>query len=188
MDMDLEMLDGSRPVVESSRFARIRQHFIDRTTLWIKCRWASFFLALVLYAVRIWYVKAFHIVTYSLGIYLLNLTIGFLTPAIDPEETDGVPVANSEEFRPFSRKVSEFKFWLGAMRAVVTACVMTCFPVFDMPVFWPILLSFFIFLVITSGQDRIKHMIKYRYLPFTTSTKKTYQPLPRDNIDDDEEL
>ena len=57
-------------------------------------------------------VNGWYIVTYGLGIYLLNMFIGFLSPQIDPE-TDGLllPQKNSEEFRPFSRRVPEFKFW-----------------------------------------------------------------------------
>jgi len=36
-------------------------------------------------------VKAFYIVTSALGIYMLNLFIGFLSPQVDPElqELDG---------------------------------------------------------------------------------------------------
>ena len=54
----------------------------------------------------------FYIVTYALGIYNLNLLLGFLTPQIDPESEGPVlPRNNDEEFRPFVRKLPEFKFW-----------------------------------------------------------------------------
>lgn len=54
----------------------------------------------------------FYIVTYALGIYNLNLFLGFLTPQMDPEHEGPVlPSKSDEEFRPFVRKLPEFKFW-----------------------------------------------------------------------------
>ena len=37
-----------------------------------------------LYAFRVYMVEGFYIVTYALGIYLLNQLILFLTPKVDP--------------------------------------------------------------------------------------------------------
>jgi len=61
-------------------------------------------------------------VCYALGIYHLNLFIAFLTPKIDPEfdpysqddedEGPNLPTRSNEEFRPFIRRLPEFKFWL----------------------------------------------------------------------------
>lgn len=45
-------------------------------------RWAFALFLLTLYLVRVFYLNAFHIVTYGLGIYLLNLFIGFLSPQV----------------------------------------------------------------------------------------------------------
>jgi hypothetical protein len=54
-------------------------------------------------------------VSYGLGIYVLNLLIGFLSPQVDPkmEGMDGValPTQGSNEFNPFIRRLPEFKFW-----------------------------------------------------------------------------
>ena len=36
----------------------------------------------LLYALRVWALGGFYIVTYGLGIYLLNLFIGFITPQV----------------------------------------------------------------------------------------------------------
>ncbi|PRQ21318.1 putative retrieval of early ER protein Rer1 [Rosa chinensis] len=54
--------------------------------------------------------------SYGLGIYLLNLLIGFLSPQVDPEIHDlsdgpSLPTRGSDEFRPFVRLLPEFKFW-----------------------------------------------------------------------------
>ena len=56
----------------------------------------------------------FYIVTYALGIYNLNLLLGFLTPQVDPElEGPTLPSKKEDEFRPFVRRLPEFKFWCG---------------------------------------------------------------------------
>ena len=43
---------------------------------------------------------------------------------------------------------------------------MTFFSVFDVPVFWPILLFYWIVLFFLTMKRQILHMIKYKYIPF----------------------
>ena len=123
-----------------------------------------------------WYANGWHIVTYGLGIYLLNQLIGFLSPQFDPEEADsldgGLPTSNKEEFRPFARRLPEFKFWYGCQKAVVTSFFMTFFSIFDVPVFWPILLFYFIVLFFITMQRQIKHMMKHKYVPWSFGKTK----------------
>jgi hypothetical protein len=57
-----------------------------------------------------------YIVAYAFMIYLLNLFIAFLSPRFEPafeEENDepGLPTKADEEFKPFVRRLPEFKFW-----------------------------------------------------------------------------
>ena len=103
-------------------------------------------------------------VCYSLGIYLLNLFLAFLTPKFDPAFSsastaadddaameDGdlkspLPTKADEEFRPFVRRLPEFKFWVSATRAVCLGFVCTWFRVFDVPVFWPVLVVYWMVL------------------------------------------
>ncbi|MFS8002144.1 putative retrieval of early ER protein Rer1 [Helianthus anomalus] len=59
---------------------------------------------------------AWDLYSYALGIYILNLLIRFLSPQVDPEFqdlSDGpfLPNRSSDEFRPFVRRLPEFKFW-----------------------------------------------------------------------------
>lgn len=156
---------------------RIAQHCIDKTTLWIKCRWALFIVLVGVYAVRVYVKQGFYVVTYGLGIYLLNLLIGFMSPAIDPD-MDGpvLPTTDREEFRPFSRKLPEFKFWIAAFRAVIASICMTFFEMFDLPVFWPILLAYFILLFMLTMKDRVRHMLKHKYVPISFGKKKYGDP------------
>lgn len=51
-------------------------------------------------------------------------------------------------------------------KAFCIAFVMTFFSVFDVPVFWPILLCYWIVLFVLTMRRQIAHMIKYRYIPF----------------------
>jgi len=160
-------------------FERTIQHYVDKTTIWIKTRWSMFATMLLLFALRIYLKQGFFVVTYGLGIYLLNLLIGFLSPAVDPD-ADGpsLPTTDKEEYRPFTRKLPEFKFWLSAIRAVIISTIMSFFSVFDLPVFWPILLAYFILLVVLTMKDRIKHMMKHKYIPFSFG-KQTYGELTK---------
>jgi hypothetical protein len=146
----------------------------------MKTRWCVFALIIALYLIRVSLVGGFYIITYALGIYLLNLLIGFLSPSVDPEEQDGLldaalPNSGSDEFRPFTRKLPEFQFWYWGMRALVFSFFATFFRVMDLPVFWPILLFYFIFLFIITMKQQILHMIKHRYVPWSTGNKSTYK-------------
>ena len=58
-----------------------------------------------------------------------------------------------------------------AFKALATGFCLTFFPVFDVPVFWPILLMYFLVLFFVTMKRQIKHMIKYRYIPFSFGKK-----------------
>jgi hypothetical protein len=92
-----------------------------------------------------------------LGIYLLNLFLAFLQPKFDPSNevmdnemedgsAGGLPTKQDEEFRPFIRRLPEFKFWYSATRAITIGFVCTWFKVFDVPVFWPVLVIYWLIL------------------------------------------
>ena len=150
------------------------QNYSDRSVPWIKCRWVAFVTGFCLLAYRILTLQGFYIVAYAYGIYMLNLFIGFLSPAIDPENDEMMlPQATNEEFRPFERRLPEFQFWVSAMRMTVISLLMTFFKMFDLPVFWPILLMYFILLFFLTMKQQIMHMLKHRYVPFSFG-KQTY--------------
>lgn len=155
----------------NSRF----QHFLDKVTPHTLPRWMGFLVVVILYGVRVAYLKGFYIVTYGLGIYLLNRLIGFLSPMVDPEmEGPGLPTSSDQEFKPFVRRLPEFKFWYSCTKAFVIAFFMTFFSFFDVPVFWPILLMYWVVLFFITMKRQIRHMIKHRYLPFSMG-KQVYK-------------
>lgn len=106
----------------------------------------------------------------------------------------GLPTRQDEEFRPFIRRLPEFKCWNAVVKSTLFAFFFTFFEVFDIPVFWPILLLYFVALFCLTMKKQIKvlfcetsyyiyehvknvcktfqHMIKYRYIPFTWGKPK----------------
>ncbi|MBA0733331.1 hypothetical protein Gogos_017361 [Gossypium gossypioides] len=194
---------------------RMYQYYLDKTTPHTAYRWIGTLVITAIYCLRVYYVQGFYIVAYGLGIYLLNLLIGFLSPLVDPklEVTDGplLPTKGSDEFKPFIRRLPEFKFCQRAVsgcledpvyrvgntsnvcghtathqgdvsvsplvgysmtKAFCIAFVMTFFSVFDVPVFWPILLCYWIVLFVLTMRHQITHMIKYKYIPFSIGKQK----------------
>ncbi|TYZ58650.1 hypothetical protein PybrP1_009237 [[Pythium] brassicae (nom. inval.)] len=180
--MDASTHGGADSVMEPPFIARVTvsirrkwQHLLDKSTIHVGARWATAALLLVVYLLRVFYLNAFHIVTYGLGIYLLNLFIGFLSPQIDTD-TEGplLPSKQSEEFRPFTRRVPEFQFWYSTSKATVISLLMTLSSAFDVPVFWPILLIYFLALFTLTMKRQIKHMWKHNYVPWSHG-KQTYK-------------
>lgn len=175
------------PSILQRAFASFRMKYqkkLDDSVPYGMQRWVLLVLLLIAYTIRVYFLQGWYIVTYALGIYLLNLFIGFLSPRIDPAMTDdqdfyedaedgpSLPQKADEEFKPFIRKLPEFKFWHSSFKAVVVALICTFFDAFNIPVFWPILVMYFIILFVITMKRQIKHMIKYKYLPFTHGKRK----------------
>ncbi|XP_047311240.1 protein RER1A-like isoform X2 [Impatiens glandulifera] len=148
------------------------QHFLDKSNPHVLYRWMAFALIASIYIIRVYFLEGFYVVSYALGIYILSLLIGFLSPQVDPD-SDGpsLPTLGSDEFRPFVRRLPEFKFWYSIMKAFCIAFVMTFFIIFDVPVFWPILLFYWVVLFTLTMKRQILHMIKHKYIPFSFGKK-----------------
>jgi len=168
-------------------FASIGQRYqtaLDKTVPFTPLRWIATLVIAISYGLRVYLLQGWYIITYALGIYLLNLFICFLSPRWDParenqrdffddgEDSPGLPMKNDEEFKPFVRKLPEFKFWYSSFKAFVIAIGCTFFEALNIPVFWPILVMYFCILFVMTMKRQIKHMIKYRYLPFTYGKTK----------------
>ena len=145
-------------------------------------RWGVVLFLSIIYFIRMFYKKGYYALTYCMGIHFLNSFIGFISPLEDPEE-EGVnvddisylPQNSKEEFRPFYRKVKEFQFWSVIFWTLLIGNIMTFFEIFDIPVFWPLLLVYFILIFILTMRNQIKHMMKYHYLPWDAG-KINYNP------------
>jgi hypothetical protein len=169
-------LTSTTPAAVASRWtfaaSRQYQHLLDKSTPFVLYRWIACFSIAFIYILRVYFVQGFYVVSYAVGIYILNLLIGFLSPQVDPElqelvDGPGLPTRGSDEFRPFVRRLPEFKFWYSITKAFCIAVTMTFFRLFDVPVFWPILLFYWIVLFTLTMRRQISHMIKYKYVPFS---------------------
>ncbi|KAK9464104.1 retrieval of early ER protein Rer1 [Lipomyces oligophaga] len=187
--MDSEMPSNTPLASATAQVSQVSQRFqfyLDQSTPFVLYRWVGSAVLLLLFMLRVVLSHGWYIICYSLGIYLLNLFLAFLQPKFDPsleqelreresEEGGGeLPTKQDEEFRPFIRRLPEFKFWFAATRATFIAFVCTWFSIFDVPVFWPILVIYFCILFTLTMRRQIQHMIKYRYLPFDLG-KTRYQ-------------
>ncbi|KAG2159148.1 retrieval of early ER protein Rer1 [Suillus bovinus] len=126
----------------------------------------------------------------GLAIYLLNLLLAFLQPKFDPsleddlladeieeggdQSTPVLPSQRDDEFRPFVRRLPEWQFWLSSTRATLVSLFCTVSEVFDVPVYWPILVVYFCVLFALTMRRQIQHMIKYKYIPFDIGRKARY--------------
>ncbi|VDM01656.1 unnamed protein product [Schistocephalus solidus] len=131
-------------------------------TPYTKIRWVITLLFLSLYVLRIAYVQGFHIISYALAIYLLSLFISSISPRVDPayadllDEEPSLPRTEGDEFRPFIPRLLEANFWYCATRAVIISILCTFVPFLDIPVFWPILVLYFIMLFTVMMKRQIK--------------------------------
>lgn len=174
--MDTAAAENSQPSPILRPFRRLKelhQYYLDKITPYSTGRWIFWIVLSILYIIRVVILEGWYIITYGLGIYLLNLFIAFLSPKVDPAiqeiDDDGpsLPTKSGEEFRPFMRRLPEFKFWYSATKAVLIAMFCTCFDSLNIPVFWPILVMYFFLLFFLTMKRQIKHMLKYKYIPFT---------------------
>ena len=167
---------SSAAEVAAAKYLQRYQVLLDKATPHTGYRWAGWLALALLYFLRVYLVQGFFIVTYALGIFNLNLLIGFISPQVDPEmEGPSLPTREGE-FKPFVRRLPEFKFWYTSSKSFVIAMACTLFRFLDVPVFWPILLFYWLVLFSVTMKKQIKRMIKYRYLPFSTGKKVSAAP------------
>jgi hypothetical protein len=158
------------------KYEILLQRYLDMSVPWFVSRWVAFGVLLVLFMWRIIALQGFYIVAYALGIYLLNLLLLLLAPLSEPEKHDdaepALPTHAGDEFKPFVPKMMEFRLWRKSTQGVLVSFVCTLSDVFDLPVFWPILLFYFILLVCLTMKQRIQHMMQHRYVPWSKGKPK----------------
>lgn len=172
---------------------------LDRTIPFMQHRWAATAILFFIFWWRILALQGFYVVAYTVSIYQLNILLLFLTPKFLPEDfpsgfasgddgsllpstspnpasqtsqTSGGGSEGDDEFRPFIRRLPEFQFWWQMTSSLGYALGATLFSVFDIPVFWPILLLYFIALFAFTMRRQIEHMIEHHYIPFDFGKKR----------------
>lgn len=169
---------------EYAKLKTTYQEIIDKSVPYTARRWIGFGALLSVFVVRILVSQGWYIICYALGIALLNMFLAFLTPKFDPsleqelisssleEGGDKAAEQDDDEFRPFIRRLPEFQFWLNSTKATLFSLFLSLFTIFDIPVFWPVLLVYFIVLFTLTMRKQIQHMVKYKYLPFDLGKTK----------------
>lgn len=85
----------------------------------------------------------------------------------------GLPTKQDEEFRPFIRRLPEFKFWHSATRAITIGFICTWFSIFDIPVFWPVLVIYWFILFALTSMVLWISFLCYNDADMVTSSAKT---------------
>lgn len=76
-------MEGEEPKVGPfESVTRKWQYILDKLSPLVLYRWILFIFVVGLYIVRVYFANGWYIVTYGLGIYLLNQLIGFLSPQV----------------------------------------------------------------------------------------------------------
>ena len=155
------------------------QCILDKSISWPTARWLIFAVLTKLYVIRIMYAEwAFALISYALGLYLLSLVVEWLRPLQSDEELSRrLPISNDEDYKPFIRKLSGFNLWLRSTKAMIAAHFAICCPYLDIPEFWPLLLAYWVLMCVLSLNERIDHMIKFRYYPWDSAcwSKRKYR-------------
>ncbi|EPY27810.1 rer1 family-like protein [Strigomonas culicis] len=154
-------------------------------------RWCFFIFICLLYIARVTTSEGgFYVITYGLCIHLLYLVLMMITPDSE-EDLKGPLLATSadgknkpsaqdaDEFRPFIAKMPEFIVWCGMIKVLVICLGLTLFNFLDIPVFWPILVLYFIILFAVQMGGRVRHMIKFGYVPWNAKKPKF---VPKNNV------
>lgn len=173
---------GSPPKLGFGKMLAQRyQLLLDKSVPYVIPRWIVAVLFLAGFFVRVALARGWYILAYALAIYLLNVLLAFLTPKIDPAMSefadDGMQLpthqsAGGNEYKPFIRRLPEFKAWHTTMIATSIAVLGTCFQIFNIPVYAPVLVLYFFMLFFLTMRRQIQHMIRYRYLPFSFGKPK----------------
>lgn len=108
------------------------QYYLDRSAPHMVRRWFVSLAAAAIYILRVYYVQGFYVISYGLSIYILNLLIGFMSPKVDPEietlDSPSLSTKDSDEFRPFERRLPEFLFWFVYIPFVLNYELLVCLP------------------------------------------------------------
>ncbi|EKD00237.1 ER to transport-related protein [Trichosporon asahii var. asahii CBS 8904] len=176
---------------------RSTPHMMER---WAFTGFLFFCFSLVVVLRQGWYIVMYALAIYILNLFLAFLQPRFDPsladdlaqedveegapglPGSEPKSPGGIRGllsgfsngGDDEEFRPFIRRLPEFKFWYSATKATTIALLCTITRATDVPVYWPILLVYFCTLFALTMRRQIQHMIKYRYIPWDLGRKQRY--------------
>lgn len=153
----------------------INQLVKDKLAGEVQMRWTIFGAVAFMYVLRVLIKQTHHIITYAVGIYMIQGFILFATPKMknteDPFETLTEEQIQEEQRNfdgPFIRNLSEYDFWAFYMKVVVISFILTFFSFLDIPVFAPLLVLYFVIMVLATLVKLTQHQKMYQYNPWAT--------------------
>ncbi|ORD97689.1 RER1 [Hepatospora eriocheir] len=164
----------------------IDQFIINKTSNKVVQRWYVYTVLIVLYLFRVLLKGSHPLITYFLFIYLVHGFILWATPKSTkmPNPFSDDYEEEEAEFReapdidfgsgPFVRNMPEILFWLFCMKCTLIAFVLTFVPFLDIPAYTPILVVYFITMLIFTVFKLIEHSKKYNYNPFRSKKDKKF--------------
>ena len=157
---------------------------VGRLVLYPRARWLCTLLLVTAYIYNAQR-ASYDVATYLIGFYLLQLLLSYYTPQgveDEPQESQSdyyylgseefiVPEGAEEEAtgvergedKPLLRSMGELQVWERATFAFIMGLVCTYFKMLQIDVFWPLLLVYFLVLVVYTLQKILKTMEKHRY-------------------------
>jgi hypothetical protein len=163
-----------RLVIQRTEFSMQLESLILKTKPYVLYRWLVSAGLYLLFFLRVFIGHRLYTIGYIVGLYFLNSLVLFVSPKLDPGlyKGDVLPTAGDGDYKPFVRKLPEFLFWRRAVSCILIAHVASLFRFLDPPVHGPLLLVYFLIIVVFNFRARIGDMIKNGYLPFERNKPK----------------
>ncbi|GIQ82264.1 retrieval of early ER protein Rer1 [Kipferlia bialata] len=109
-------------------------------------RWIGLAVVAAIYLLRVIVTGRFYLITYCLYLYAAGKFVLFVTPRVTgdsmQDDMPSLPTSSGDEYKPFVRKLPEYKFWRTLAEGQAMAAVASLFPFFDIPVYAPILVIY----------------------------------------------
>lgn len=158
-------------------FGNKLRHAIDKLAVHRRMRWGAFALVFTAFSYRMVSLDGYYAAMYLLGFYIIQNLIQYITPSelptIQEEEEMGAAVydipesvtvnRSDDNSKPILRKLGEFKLWKKIFLAASICFLATFVEALDVPVFWPILLFYFLFVLVSVVARQYQHMRRYGY-------------------------
>ena len=169
-------------MLPTSIFSRIRRKYyyiIDSTLPFAKLRWLFTLILIIIYFYRC-FGMSYDVITYLIGFYIFQIMINYFTPKglIEVEE-EAEPLCESFEYgedKPLVSEMSEFQVWERVSSAFMLGICCTLFKAFQIDVFFPLLMIYFVILICYTIHKIVTKMKKYGYssIDFKKNLKSSF--------------
>merc|ERR1719263_896400 len=142
-------------------------------------RWS---ICAILFLIYLWssaWGSHFFVVSYGIFVFLVQNLAEFVSPKYDEDGNPLLPKREDGEYKAFLRQIPEITLWTRTIVSLVMADVISRFHSLDVPVYWPILVAYSIFLFFYLLRERMADMLKHGYVPISWGQvgKKKTTPL-----------